>query len=46
VAEFLKRLNLSVFFTEVHPESTTQSASTGSTSVKFVNFNLSARVVY
>jgi type IV pilus assembly protein PilN len=46
VAEFLKRLNLSVFFTEVRPESTLQSASGGAGSVKYVNFNLSARVVY
>jgi type IV pilus assembly protein PilN len=47
VAEFLKRLNLSVFFTEVNPESTSQS-STGSTSstVKYVTFTLSATVVY
>jgi type IV pilus assembly protein PilN len=46
VAEFLKRLNLSVFFTEVRPESTLQSTSGGAGSVKYVNFNLSARVVY
>jgi Tfp pilus assembly protein PilN len=46
VAEFLKRLNLSVFFTEVRPESTLQSLSGGTGSVKYVNFNLSARVVY
>jgi type IV pilus assembly protein PilN len=46
VAEFLKRLNLSVFFTEVRPESTLQSNSGGTGSVKYVNFNLSARVVY
>jgi type IV pilus assembly protein PilN len=47
VAEFLKRLNLSVFFTEVNPESTSQS-STGSTTstVKYVTFTLSATVVY
>ena len=47
VAEFLKRLNLSVFFVDVAPESTTQVATggTGST-VKYVNFNLSAAVVY
>lgn len=49
VAEFLKRLQLSVFFAEVTPESTTQvqggegAASSGS---KHVTFNLSARVVY
>jgi len=47
VAEFLKRLNLSVFFTEVNPESTSQnSVGPASSSVKFVNFNLSAAVVY
>jgi type IV pilus assembly protein PilN len=47
VAEFLKRLNLSVFFAEVNPESTLQSSSGGTTSaVKYVNFNLSASVVY
>jgi type IV pilus assembly protein PilN len=47
VAEFLKRLNLSVFFTEVNPESTTQSSTGATTSaVKFVTFNLSATVVY
>jgi type IV pilus assembly protein PilN len=51
VAEFLKRLNLSVFFTEVNPESTSQLSATGSSSssassVKYVNFNLSATVVY
>jgi type IV pilus assembly protein PilN len=47
VAEFLKRLNLSVFFTEVNPESTTQFSAGGvGTTVKYVNFNLSASVVY
>jgi type IV pilus assembly protein PilN len=47
VAEFLKRLNLSVFFTEVNPESTIQnSIGPATSSVKFVNFNLSASVVY
>ena len=47
VAEFLKRLNLSVFFTEVNPESTSQLQVGGTTSnVKYVNFNLSATVVY
>ena len=47
VAEFLKRLQLSVFFADVTPESTTQvgdgSNSGGS---KHVTFNLAARVVY
>jgi type IV pilus assembly protein PilN len=47
VAEFLKRLQLSVFFTEVTPESTTQVGDgTGSGGAKHVTFNLSARVVY
>ncbi len=43
VAEFLKRLNLSVFFADVNPESTNQ-ASSGT--VKYVNFNMSATVIY
>jgi type IV pilus assembly protein PilN len=47
VAEFLKRLNLSVFFADVTPESTVQVSSPGSGSqVKFVTFNLSASVIY
>jgi len=49
VAEFLKRMSLSVFFAEVTPESTTQVSSastTGTGSLKFVNFNLSATVIY
>jgi len=47
VAEFLKRLNLSVFFKDVTPESTSQVASGGAgSSIKYVNFNLSASVVY
>jgi type IV pilus assembly protein PilN len=47
MAEFLKRLNLSVFFAEVSPESTTQfSSGAASSTVKYVNFNLSASVVY
>jgi hypothetical protein len=47
VAEFLKRLNLSVFFSDVAPESTNQVTvgGTGST-VKYVTFNLSATVIY
>lgn len=47
VAEFLKRLNLSVFFSDVNPESTTQS-QTGSqaSAVKYVTFNLSATVTF
>jgi type IV pilus assembly protein PilN len=47
VAEFLKRLQLSVFFADVTPESTTQVADSSSAGAsKHVNFNLSARVVY
>jgi hypothetical protein len=47
VAEFLKRLQLSVFFAEVTPESTTQVGDTGSGSgPKRVMFHVSARVVY
>jgi type IV pilus assembly protein PilN len=47
VAEFLKRLQLSEFFTDVTPESTSQVAdgSNGS-GTKHVVFNVSARVVY
>jgi type IV pilus assembly protein PilN len=47
VAEFLKRLQLSVFFADVTPESTTQVGD-GATSggAKHVTFNLNARVVY
>jgi type IV pilus assembly protein PilN len=47
VAEFLKRLNLSVFFADVTPESTTQ-LSTGAqgSAVKYVTFDLSATVIY
>jgi type IV pilus assembly protein PilN len=47
VAEFLKRLQLSVFFMDVTPESTTQvgdSATAGG--ARHVTFNVSARVVY
>lgn len=43
VAEFLKRLNSSVFFKDVNLDATAQ-ASKGS--VKFVNFGLSATVIY
>jgi type IV pilus assembly protein PilN len=49
VAEFLKRLQLSIFFADVTPESTTQVnlASTATApSVKHVTFNLTASVVY
>ncbi|MEO8214890.1 MAG: PilN domain-containing protein [Myxococcales bacterium] len=49
VAEFLKRLQLSVFFADVTPESTTQvqeGAAASSGGAKHVTFNLSARVVY
>jgi type IV pilus assembly protein PilN len=43
VAEFLKRLNSSVFFSEVNLDSTTQVSGRG---IKFVSFNLSANVIY
>jgi type IV pilus assembly protein PilN len=47
VAEFLKRLQLSVFFAEVTPESTTQIGDgTAATGAKRVTFHVSARVVY
>lgn len=47
VAELLKRLQLSVFFAEVTPESTTQIGDgTAVSGAKRVTFNLSARVVY
>ena len=49
VAEFLKRLQLSIFFSDVTPESTQQvSESTlgGNLSVKHVTFNLTAKVMY
>lgn len=49
VAEFLKRLQLSIFFADVTPESTTQVNETtlsGVLSVKHVTFNLTARVNY
>ena len=43
VAEFLKRLNSSVFFGNVNLDSTTQVSGHG---IKFVNFGLSADVTY
>ena len=43
VAEFLKRLQLSVFFGEVKVQSTSQVVTDG---VKHVNFSLTARVKY
>jgi type IV pilus assembly protein PilN len=47
VAEFLKRLQLSVFFADVTPESTTQIGDgTAATGAKRVTFHVSARVVY
>jgi len=47
VAEFLKRLQLSVFFSDVNPESTAQvSQRNAAGSVKSVSFNLSAAVTY
>jgi type IV pilus assembly protein PilN len=46
VAEFLKRLQLSVFFVDVTPESTTQVGDGAGGGGKHVTFNLNARVVY
>ena len=49
VAEFLKRLQLSIFFSDVTPESTMQVSETtmgGSLSIKHVAFNLTAKVLY
>jgi type IV pilus assembly protein PilN len=50
VAEFLKRLSLSVFFSDVTPESTTQVSENGPagdpSSVKHVTFHLTAKVIY
>ena len=43
VAEFLKRLNSSVFFKHVNLDATAQAAKG---SVKYVNFGLSATVIY
>ncbi|MGD0837739.1 MAG: PilN domain-containing protein [Polyangia bacterium] len=43
VAEFLKRLNSSVFFKDVSLDTTAQAAKGA---VKFVNFGLSATVIY
>lgn len=43
VAEFLKRLNSSVFFKDVNLDATAQAAKG---SVKYVNFSLSAAVIY
>jgi type IV pilus assembly protein PilN len=49
VAEFLKRLQLSIFFSDVTPESTTQVSETtlgNNLSVKHVTFNLTAKAIY
>jgi type IV pilus assembly protein PilN len=43
VAEFLKRLNSSVFFSDVNLDATNQVSGRG---IKFVNFSLSANVIY
>jgi type IV pilus assembly protein PilN len=43
VAEFLKRLNVSVFFKDVNLDATAQAAKGA---LKFVNFGLSAMVIY
>lgn len=46
VAEFLKRLQASIYFKNVVLESTTQTGGGSGTSVKHVTFNLSTGVVY
>jgi type IV pilus assembly protein PilN len=46
VAEFLKRLQASVFFKEVVLESTSQVSSGGKNAIKHMNFNLSTAVVF
>ena len=43
VAEFLKRLNSSVFFSDVNLDSTNQTSGRG---IKYVTFGLSANVIY
>ena len=43
VAELLKRLNSSVFFSDVNLDSTSQVSGHG---IKFVSFGLSASVIY
>jgi type IV pilus assembly protein PilN len=43
VAEFLKRLNSSVFFSDVNLDATNQVSGRG---IKYVNFGLSAKVIY
>lgn len=43
VAEFLKRLNSSVFFSDVNLDSTAQQSGR---TVKYVSFSLSAKVIY
>jgi Tfp pilus assembly protein PilN len=43
VAEFLKRLNSSVFFSDVNLDATSQVSGRG---IKYVNFSLSANVMY
>jgi type IV pilus assembly protein PilN len=45
-SEFLKRLQLSVFFTDVKPETTNQQSGTGPNPVKYVTFSFSAQVTY
>jgi type IV pilus assembly protein PilN len=47
VAEFLKRLQVSIFFSDVTPESTAQVAESATNpGSKHVTFNLNAKVVY
>jgi type IV pilus assembly protein PilN len=45
-SEFLKRLQLSVFFSDVKPETTSQVTGTGANPVKHVSFSFTARVTY
>lgn len=45
VAEFMKRLNSSVFFNGVRLESSNQTGNTG-TSFRYITFNLTTEVVY
>ncbi len=45
-SEFLKRVQLSVFFSDVRPEGTTQVSSGGPGSVKYVSFSFTAQVAY
>ena len=46
VAEFLKRLEISVFFDNVQPENTTLVSGRGKGDVKHMNFTLTANITY